>query len=126
MNERDFDDGLSQILVCTYGEDCANATKRNYGTATAIYDAIKSARNVRGFNRKLYVIRSSCQGWCEYAPVCTILPQGRVLRDVEPDRADILVEAVVAKNEAMVPGKLVWDFSKSREENLKNKKEGGK
>jgi len=54
MNEDDFDDDLRQVQVCAYGADCANATAQNYGNPTAIYDAIKKARNAAGLNRKLY------------------------------------------------------------------------
>ena len=121
MNERDFDDGLRQVLVCAYGEDCARATQKRHGSPKAIYDAIKAARNAAGLNRKLYVLATSCQGWCEYAPVCTILPEGRVLRDMDPERAAEFVEAAVSGEEKTLQNKQIWNFSLSRDENLKNK-----
>jgi (2Fe-2S) ferredoxin len=122
MNENDFDDSLNQVLVCTYGDDCANATKKRYGSATAIYDAIKSARNAKGLNRKLYVIRSSCQGWCDYAPVCSVLPEGRVLKDVKPAEASEFVEGILEGLASPRSGSTIWDFRKSREENLSLKR----
>jgi (2Fe-2S) ferredoxin len=122
MNENDFDDGLRQVLVCAYGADCAEATKARYGSPTAIYDAIKAARNEAGLNRQLYVVRSSCQGWCEYAPVCTVLPEGRVYKDIEPSEAKSLVQNLVKGTEEGIQGRQVWDFSLSKAENLKQKR----
>lgn len=122
MNERDFDEGLRQVLVCTYGEDCANASKKRHGSATAVYDAIKGARNAAGLNRKLYVVRTSCQGWCEYAPVCTVLPEGKVLKGVAPEEAPALVNAIVARDDKSFKDKQIWDFSQTREQNLKGRR----
>jgi (2Fe-2S) ferredoxin len=121
MNERDFDDGLRQVLVCAYGEDCARATQKRHGSAKAIYDGIKAARNAARLNRKLYVVATSCQGWCEYAPVCTVLPEGRVLRDVDPAEAYEFVKAAASGDDKPFKNKQIWDFSLSRNENLKNK-----
>lgn len=121
MNEKDFDEGLRQVLVCTYGADCASASQKKFGSATAAYDAIKAARNEAGLNRKLYVVRTSCQGWCEYAPVCTVLPEGRVLRDVSPEDGKSLVQAIVTRDDKSFKNKQIWDFSLKRDENLKNK-----
>ena len=123
MNERDFDDGLRQVLVCAYGEDCANATKKRHGSAMAIYDALKSARNAAGLNRKIYVLKTSCQGWCEYAPVCTVLPEGKVIRDLSPEGAKDFVKAVLNHEDKTFKDNQIWDFSKKRDENLKNKGE---
>jgi len=117
MNEHDFDDGLRQVLVCAYGADCAQATQKRHGSPTAIYDAIKAARNAAGLNRKLYVVRTSCQGWCEYAPVCTVLPEGKVLRDVTPEDAKQVVKAIVARDDKSFKDRQIWDFSKSKKEN---------
>jgi (2Fe-2S) ferredoxin len=121
MNERDFDDGLRQVLVCTYGADCANETQRRHGSATAVYDAIKAARNAAGLNRQLYVVRTSCQGWCEYAPVCTVLPEGKVLRDVAPEGAKNLVKAIVGRDDRSFLDRQIWDFSKSKKDNARDK-----
>jgi (2Fe-2S) ferredoxin len=121
MNENDFDEGLRQVLVCAYGADCAEATKARYGSPTAIYDAIKAARNEAGLNRKLYVLRSSCQGWCQYAPVCTVLPEGRVYRDIKPEEAPKLVQDLAQRREDGLAGRQIWDFSLSKAENLKKK-----
>lgn len=123
MNENDFDDGLRQVLVCTYGEDCARATKAAHGNATAIYDAVKASRNEAGFKRKLYVVRTSCQGWCQYAPVCTVLPEGKVYQDLRPEEAESFVRAVVFRDEKRLENKKIWDFSLSRNENYRAKGE---
>jgi (2Fe-2S) ferredoxin len=121
MNENDFDEGLRQVLVCAYGDDCAAATKKRHGSATAIYDAIKSARNAAGLNRNLYVLRTSCQGWCEYAPVCAVLPEGKVLRDIDTKDAAAFVQAVVQRDDKAFKDKQIWDFSKSRKQNLEER-----
>ena len=124
MNERDFDDGLRQVLVCTYGADCGAASQKRHGSPTAVYDAIKGARNAAGLNRKLYVVRTSCQGWCEYAPVCTLLPEGKVLRDIRPEDAEKFVKAIVGRDDKSFKDKQIWDFSETREENHKNNTQG--
>jgi (2Fe-2S) ferredoxin len=125
MNENDFDEGLRQVLVCSYGADCANATSKKYGNPTAIYDAIKSARNVAGLNRKLYVVRTSCQGWCQYAPVCSVLPKGRVYQDIKPEEAGAFVEAVMEGKEQSFAERRIWDFSQTRAQNLNRQGGGG-
>jgi (2Fe-2S) ferredoxin len=121
MNERDFDDGLRQVLVCTYGEDCANATKARHGSDTAVFDAIKAVRKETGLNRKLYVLRTSCQGWCEYAPVCTVLPEGKVVQGITPEGAAEFVRAVVERDDKAFKNEQIWDLSQSHDENMKNK-----
>lgn len=121
MNENDFDDGLRQILVCAYGEDCANATKKRHGSEFAVFDALKAARKTEGVGRKLTVMRTSCQGWCEYAPVCMVLPEGKIVRDITPESTAEFVKAVVARDDQSFASKQVWDLSKSRDENLSNK-----
>ncbi len=121
MNENDFDDGLRQILVCTYGEDCASKTKKRHGHAMAIYDAIKSARNDAGLRRELYVIRTSCQGWCEYAPVCQVLPEGKVYRDIDPSEAVKVVAGFTQGEDSLLVDRKIWDFSQTKAKNLENK-----
>lgn len=121
MNENDFDDGLRQVLVCTYGEECANATRKRHGSDTAVFDALKVARKEAGLNRKLSVLRTSCQGWCEYAPISTVMPEGKVVRDITPEEAADFAKAVVERDDESFKNKQVWDLSLSREENMKNK-----
>ena len=82
---------------------------------------MKKARNAAGLNRKLYVVRTSCQGWCEYAPVCTVLPEGRVYRDIKPEEGQAFVKDVVAKDEKAFAKRLIWDFSQTRAQNQKHK-----
>ena len=107
MNEHDFDEDLRQVLVCTYGADCANATSKKYGNPTAIYDGIKAARNDAGLNRQLYVVRTSCQGWCQYAPICMVLPEGKVYQDIKPEESVAFVNAVVTADESHFSKRLV-------------------
>lgn len=121
MNENDFDEDLRQILVCTYGEECAKATKQRHGSETALFDAMKSVRKAEGLGRKLTVMRTSCQGWCDYAPVCMVLPEGKIVRDVTPEGAAEFVRAVVERDDESFANQQVWDLSRSREENLQNK-----
>lgn len=123
MNENDFDEGLRQVLVCTYGEECANATRKLHGTDTAVFDAMKQARKDEGLSRKLSVMRTSCQGWCEYAPVSMVLPEGKVVRNITPEEAGAFVKAVARRDDEVFEKNQVWDLSLSREENLKNKAE---
>ena len=122
MNEHDFDDDLKQLLVCSYGVDCARATKALYGESTAIYDAIKVVRNQQNLNRQLYVIRTGCQGWCQYAPVCTVLPGGKVYKDIRPEEAKAFVDAVHQGEEGAFEARRIWDFEKSRVENQRHLK----
>jgi len=121
MNEHDFDDGLRQLLVCTYGEDCAAKTKQKHGHAMAIYDALKAARNEAGLKRQLYVIRTSCQGWCEYAPVCQVLPEGKIYRNIDPSEAAKVVAEFAKGEDSLLAGRKIWDFSQSKAKNLENK-----
>ncbi len=121
MNENDFDEGLRHIMVCTLGEDCANATKQRHGTENAVFDALKAARKAEGLARKLTVVRTSCQGWCQYAPVAMVMPEGKVVPGVTPEDAADFAKAVASHNDKVFENRLVWDLSQSREENLKNK-----
>ena len=125
MNEHDFDEGLKQVFVCTYGDDCARVTKERHGSASAIYDAIKAARNEAGKKRNLYVVRTSCQGWCEYAPVCAVMPGQRIFHDLDPKEAKDFVKCVLAGDEKPFKSRQIWDFSKTRDENYEAKKGGG-
>jgi (2Fe-2S) ferredoxin len=122
MNEGDFDDGLRQILVCAYGADCAEANQRSHGTGTALYDAIKKVRNALGLKRKLYVVGTTCQGWCEYAPVCTVLPEGQVRGHVTVDQAEKFIQFAIGQGIEQGAGDFVWNLSKSRSENELKKK----
>lgn len=117
MNEHDFDDGMRQVLVCALGEDCGKVTKQRFGSPMAIYDAIKNARNEAGCKRQLYVIRTSCQGWCGYAPVIQVLPEGKVYQDIDPKDADKVVQALVNRDDKALENKEIWDFGKPREQN---------
>lgn len=125
MNEHDFDEGLKQVFVCTYGDDCARATKERHGSATAIYDAIKAARNELGLKRRFYVVRTSCQGWCQYAPVCAVMPGHKVYRDIDPKEAPAFVEAVSGGAEKPFQKRQIWDFSRTRDENYEAKTRRG-
>ncbi len=122
MNENDFEGaGPKQILVCAYGADCMASTKQAFGSHTAIYDAIKAARNAKGLNKKVYVIRTSCQGWCESAPVCQVLPGGRIFKDLKPEEAGSFVDACVSGSPDF-DNRLIWDYAISRDRNLEKNK----
>jgi len=123
MSENDIDDDVRQILVCTYGEECANATRQRHGSETAVFDAIKAVRKSEGLGRKLSVMRTSCQGWCEYAPVCMVLPEGRIVRGITPEGAAEFTRAVVEREDRVFAGNQVWDLSRSRNENLRTRGE---
>jgi (2Fe-2S) ferredoxin len=114
MNEHDFDgDRPRQLLVCSYGEDCGAALKRRDGSALALADALKGARTEAGLKRCLYVTKTGCMGWCEYAPVVQLLPEGRVFRNLGIDEAASVVQAC-AKGGAGLEERLVWDYSLPR------------
>lgn len=122
MNEHDFEgSGPKQILVCAYGADCMAVTKQRHGSHTAIYDAIKAARNAKGLNKQLYVVRTSCQGWCESAPVCQLQPGGRIYKDLTPEEAPAFVDACLSDQSTVFETRQIWDYSASRAENLKRK-----
>jgi (2Fe-2S) ferredoxin len=121
MNEHDFDGNQPrQLLVCTTGVDCARALKKRDGDATMLAGAIKEARTQAGLNRELYVIKTGCQGWCEEAPVCQLLPEGRIFKDFRIDEAAAVVQACLDGGTAL-KDRLVWDYSLPREENEKRR-----
>lgn len=122
MNERDFDgDRPRQLLVCTFGEDCAARLKARDGAPAALGDALKAARTETGLKRELYVIKTGCQGWCEHANVVQLLPEGRIYSGVEIGEAGQVVRACLKGGEGL-EAKLVWDYSLPRAVNLARKK----
>jgi (2Fe-2S) ferredoxin len=121
MNEHDFDDDRPrQLLVCTFGADCGAALKRRDGDAVRLGDALKEARTKAGLKRELYVIKTGCQGWCQEAPVCQLLPEGRIFKDIRIDEADNVVRAFAKGGEALNE-RLVWDYSLPRASNAKRR-----
>jgi len=121
MNEIDFDQGLRHIMVCTLGEDCANATKHRHGTENAVFDALKTARKAEGLGRKVTVVRTSCQGWCQYAPVVMVMPEGKVVQGLTPEESLGFAKAVTSHDDQVFQRQQVWDLSLDRAENLKFK-----
>lgn len=119
MNENDFDEGLRHIMVCTLGEDCANATRNRHGTENAVFDALKAARKTEGLGRKLTVVRTSCQGWCQYAPVAMVMPEGKVVQGITPGEATAFAKAVAQGDDDAYAQQQVWDLSRSKDDNLK-------
>jgi (2Fe-2S) ferredoxin len=121
MNEHDFDgDRPRQLLVCTTGADCAAALKRRDGDPMKLADALKEARTQAGLRQQLYVIKTGCQGWCQEAPVCQLLPEGRIFKDLRIDEAPAVVQACLDGGSAL-KGRLVWDYSLPRRENAKRR-----
>ena len=121
MNEHDFDgDRPRQLLVCTYGADCAAALKKRDGDPMGLADAFKEARTQAGLRRELYVTKTGCQGWCEEAPVCQLLPEGRVFHGLRKDEAAAVVQACRNGGKAL-QDRLVWDYSQPRAVNEKRR-----
>jgi (2Fe-2S) ferredoxin len=121
MNEHDFDgDRPRQLLVCTFGADCGAALKRRDGDPASLGDALKQARTQAGLKRGLYIIKTGCQGWCQEAPVCQLLPEGRVFKDIRLDEAETVVEACLDGGSSL-HSRLVWDYSLPRSENEKRR-----
>jgi (2Fe-2S) ferredoxin len=117
MNEHDFDgDQPRQLLVCTFGADCGAALKRRDKDPAAMGDALKQARTQAGLKRELYIIKTGCQGWCQEAPVCQLLPEGRVFKDLRIDEAASVVQACLDGGSAL-QDRLVWDYSLPRADN---------
>jgi len=52
---------------------------------------------------------------------CTVLPEGKVYRDIKPAEGQDLWKALVAKDEKAFAKRLIWDFSQSRAQNQKHK-----
>jgi (2Fe-2S) ferredoxin len=122
MNEHDFDgDRPRQLLVCTFGEDCARALKERDGNPHALGDALKAARTEAGLKRQLYVTKTGCQGWCQHAPVMQLLPEGRVFSAPSPDEAPAAVQACMDGGSALEPA-LLWDYSQPRKVNEARRK----
>lgn len=121
MNEHDFDgDRPRQLLVCTTGADCAAALKKRDGDPMRLADALKEARTQAGLRQQLYVIKTGCQGWCQEAPVCQLLPEGRIFKDLRIDEAPAVVQACLDGGSAL-KSRLVWDYSLPRRENAKRR-----
>lgn len=121
MNEQDFSgDRPRQLLVCTTGADCAAALKRRDGDPMRLADALKEARTQAGLRQELYVIKTGCQGWCQEAPICQLLPEGRIFKDIRVEEAADAVRACLDGG-LKLKGRLVWDYSLSRAENLKRR-----
>ena len=124
MNEQDFNgDRPRQLLVCTYGEDCARELKARDGGAMALADHLKEARTRAGLKRDLYVTKTGCMGWCEHAPVVQLLPEGKVYKDLSPEEAPALVAAMMDGGSGL-EDRLVWDYSQTRAQNLDRQKRG--
>ena len=122
MNEHDFDgDRPRQLLVCTFGEDCAARLKQRDGQAQALGDALKAARTSAGLKRELYVVKTGCQGWCQHANVVQLLPEGRLYSGVRIEEADSVVQACL-KGGVGLEDKLVWDYSMTRAQNKARQK----
>lgn len=117
MNEHDFDgDRPRQLLVCTYGADCGAALKARDGNPQALADALKEARTEAGLKRRLYVTKTGCMGWCEYAPVVQLLPEGIVMTNLSVEDADAQVRACL-QGAVDLKDHLVWNYSRTRAEN---------
>jgi (2Fe-2S) ferredoxin len=124
MNEHDFDgDRPRQLLVCTFGADCAAALKQRDGNAQDLGDALKTARSEAGLKRRLYVIKTGCQGWCEHAPVVQLLPEGRIFKAPEIAGAAATVKACLDGGSRLLDSQL-WDYSQSRAMNEARRKGG--
>ena len=122
MNEHDFDgDRPRQLLVCSFGEDCAAALKRRDGSAMALADALKAARTEAGLKRELYVTKTGCMGWCEHAPAAQLLPEGRIYEGLGIGEAAEVVQACRRGGEGL-EDRLVWDYSLTRAENERRRK----
>ena len=122
MNEQDFDgDRPRQLLVCTFGEDCAAKLKQRDGNPQALGDALKTARTEAGLKRQIYVTKTGCQGWCEHAPVVQLLPEGRIYKDLRLDEAPAVIQACM-QGGSPLQDRLVWDYSLPRSENQRRKK----
>ena len=117
MNEHDFDgDRPLQLLVCTHGEDCGAALKARDGSAFALADALKAARTAAGLKRSLYVTKTGCMGWCEYAPVVQLLPGGRIFRDLKVTEAAGVVRSCAAGGSGL-EDREVWNYGLTRAQN---------
>jgi (2Fe-2S) ferredoxin len=122
MNEHDFDgDRPRQLLVCTFGEDCAAQLKARDGQAHALGDALKAARTAAGLKRQLYVTKTGCQGWCEHAPVMQLLPEGRIFQSPPIADADKTVRACLDGG-SQLADRLIWDYSQTRAQNEARRK----
>lgn len=122
MNEHDFDgDRPRQLLVCTFGADCAEALKQRDGNPQALGDALKEARTAAGLKRELYITKTGCQGWCQHAPVVQLLPEGRLFEAPTLAQAAATVQACRTGGTAM-PKPLIWDYSQPRAQNEARRK----
>jgi (2Fe-2S) ferredoxin len=94
--------------------------KKRDGDLMRLADALKEARTQAGLRQELYVIKTGCQGWCQEAPVCQLLPEGRIFKDLKVDEAPAVIQACM-QGGAPLAERLVWDYSLTRAENQKRK-----
>jgi (2Fe-2S) ferredoxin len=119
MNEKDFKPDSVTVAVCTDPSYCGRKAKEmGFETGEeATYRSIKDRRNGLGLKGKVLVQRTSCQGWCDYAPVCTLWPSGKVYRGLKPAEAEKFISEAILNDSGHFKDRKIWDFSKSIEEN---------
>jgi (2Fe-2S) ferredoxin len=119
MNENDFKSDSVTICVCTDPSYCGRKAKElGFDTGEeAIYRAIKDTRNGLGLKGKILVQRTSCQGWCDYSPVCTLWPSGKVYRGLKPAEAEKFIHEAVLEDKGSYNSRKIWNFTQSVEDN---------
>ena len=127
MNEHDFSTQPVAITVCADPAYCGKATVEAHPEAGegAIFLALKAARNELGLKGKVMVQKTTCQGWCDYAPVATVWPDGRVYRDIKPDEAADFIRNAALEDTGAFAARKVWDFRKEKKENQEERRMNG-
>lgn len=131
MNERDFADKVQVIYVCAEGPNCgrhgmADKTgdmQANTAGGQALYEALKMERTLRGHKESLKVVRTGCQGMCDYAPVATAWPGGCV-HHVEVADAVPFLDAVESAGRDQA--RQVYDLTRDRAANAAAKRANAK
>jgi (2Fe-2S) ferredoxin len=79
-----------------------------------MFDALKAARKAEGLGRKLTVVRNSCLGWCQYAPVVMVMPEGKVVQGLAPEESLDFAKAVASHDDQFLPIRVFFPANPAR------------
>ena len=127
MNEKDFKAETCTVNVCTDPAYCG-AKARALGHEMkdeTIFRAMKDMRNGLGLKGQVMVQKTSCQGWCDYAPVVTVWPNGNVYAGLKPQDAEKFLTEVVVEGKETFDKKKIWSLTQRPEQNYEEREKNG-
>ena len=127
MNEHDFKPNPVNITICADPAYCGRLCQEAglAGGEEAIFRAFKTIRNELGLKGQVMTQKTSCQGWCDYAPVVTVWPDGRVYHGIKPEEAEAFIQGAALEDKGTFADRKVWDFRLGDKENHEERKLNG-